>query len=46
MTRYDKILTELIKRTEAGTKDCTITMDENEIIVTINDSSIFLVNLL
>ena len=26
MTRYDKILTELIKRTEVGTKDCTITM--------------------
>ena len=26
MTRYDKILNELIKRTEVGTKDCTITM--------------------
>ena len=26
MTRYDKILNELIKRTKAGTKDCIITM--------------------
>ena len=36
MTRYDKILTELIKRTEVGTKDCTITMKRDGQKITIH----------